>query len=421
MAIVGVLLVTGFAACTKELVVEPLPLAGFTVYDAVPVRAVNLPSGGVAMLCKRSIDDPVLASALVFDAQGALMGRMDFGQLPGHVENITFGPEDWYVTDLVPMDDGTFMVISLGRQRELDDRLHLLIHRVTASGASIMTPIRRYVTDHGALVRAEDIDQLYRTTARAALRTTLHLVVTVRYDRQEGTIIQAYHRSFQVGLAAGAGSYGLPAIPLAAPEHALWHVVADGQGGSLHIMDTTNTGGPGNHLLVKRIQWGAQFMEGTEQGTLQLRDAEPHAAMMANGELILAGAYQVAADVRRPFFSRSSGPAAESTITYPDLGAGDRSALFGALAPVGGGFVAMGNVYEQQVVSVRAMREDRFCDLNSAKLNPDGTVQESRTVISGKGLRVLGAWGPEGELVAGAFHPFLNTDYMHGFVASTTP
>ena len=414
-----VLLVTG---CAKESTVEPLPLEEFSVHEAIPVRSVPIPAtNGMALLCKRAIDDPVLAYALLFDANGALNGRIDFNGLPNTVENIAFEPESWFITDLVPAPDGTFLLIGLGRQVDLADRLHLLVYRVNAAGYSISAPVRRYVTDQCTLVRAEDMDQLYRTAARAALRTTEHLVATVRYDRQEGPIVNGYHRSFQIGLATGAGSYGTPAVEFNDPGHALHHVLADDQGGSYLLMDTTNAQGPGTHLLVKHIAWSSQSLGMVEEGILELRDAEPNAAFVQGGDLVLAGAYQVEADVRRPFFCRApSVTGMNAGITFPDLGSLGRSALIGALTPTDNGFIASGQVYEQSVISLRAMRDDRFCDLVSAQLGPAGVQQESWVIIPGKGLRALGAWGADGRSVAGAFHPFLNTDYIHAFVLSTS-
>lgn len=408
--------------CAKEPSVEPLPLVAFAVHDAVPVRAVRLgATNGVALLCKRAIDDPVLAEVLLFGTDGSLTGRIDLDLLPNVVENIAFAPESWFITDLVPASDGTMLLIGLGRQADLADRLHLLVYHVNATGTPLAPPVRRYVTDQLMLERADDIDQLYRTTARAALRTPDQLVATVRYDRQEGPLMQAYQRSFQIGLAAGAGSYGTAAAPLASVDHALWQVVADGLGGSYHLIDTTRSGGPGTQLLVKHHQWGAQAITSSEQGIVELRDAEPHAAMITDGQLVMAGAYQTEADVRRAFFCRASGMAdLNAGITFPDLGANERSVAIGALAPVDGGFVAIANVYEQRVISVRAMRDDRFCDLVSARLNSDGAQLDNRMVIPGKGLRVLGSWRSAGELAVGAFHPFLNTDYMHAFVTRTS-
>lgn len=420
VAIVGVLLATLFVACTKEPAIEPLPLAGFVVYDVVPVRAVNLPSGGVAILCKRSIDDPVLASALLFNGAGTLTSRMDFERLPSTVENIAFGAETWSITDLVPMDDGTFLLIGLGRQTDLEDRLHLVVYRADASGNAIGAPVRRYVADQSVMVRADDVDELYLTKALGALRADGRLVVTVRYDRLEDPLTIPYHRTFQIGLTGEEGNYAGPSIQMVTGDLQLRHVLADGQGGTYTLLDIPNST-IGTNLRVEHATWGEQTITGIQHGVLPLRDAEPSSVLVHDGALVMAGNYQVEADVRRPFFTRAT------TVTellagtvLPDIGGSDRSAIIRALVPDGSGFTAVCNVYEQQVLSIGALRDDRFCDLTSATLAPDGSLLSTRDIIAGKGLHALGAWGGGAGWIAGSFHPFLNTDYMHGFVVQTT-
>lgn len=406
--------------CTKEPTAEPLPLTDLAIHNVVPVRAVNLPAnGGVAMLCKRSIDDPVLASALLFGGDGSVTSRMDFGNLPNVVENIAFAEETWSITDLIPVEDGTFFLIGYGRQTDLEQRLHLLVYRVDASGNSIIAPVRRYVADKSVLVRADDLNELYRTNALGALRTPDQLVVTIRYDRQEGPVVAAYHRTFQISLSGGVGNYGGPSISMDEPSHQLRHVLADGSGGNYTLLD--NSAGPGTQLLVLRTTWSGPTVAAVQTDSLPLRDAEPTLAFVRDGFLVIAGNYQVEADVRRPFFSRAASLAdLQAGTVFPDIGGNDRSATIGALVSSADGFTAICNVYEQRVLSIRAMRDDRFCDLTTMTLASDGTLLSSREVITGRGLRALGAWNEGAEWITGGFHPFRNTDYLHGFVVRTT-
>ncbi|MBK8709999.1 MAG: hypothetical protein IPN30_16155 [Flavobacteriales bacterium] len=405
-----------FTACTKEPVIETLPLTDFKVHDLVPVRAVEIPStGGMALLCKRSIDDPVLARAVVLDAQGELVSQLEFGGLPSTVENITFGPETWSITDLVPQMDGTFLLLGIGRQTDLADRLHLLVHHVDANGSPLSTPIRRYVTDQSVLVRADDLDQLYRTTALGAIRSTDRLAVTVRYDRGE----EAFYRNYQIGLTGDAGSYSSAPVELASTDHLLHNVMADGEGGTYILLDTTNPSGPDTYLLVNHITWGVQNITEVESSILPLRAAVPLSVQRAGNELVIAGNYQTEADVRRPFFCRSTSiQGLDDGTVFPDIGGGDRSASIAAIVAEPSGFTAVCTVYEQRVLSLRALRDDRFCDLTTATLSPNGDLLDTRPIITGKGLRALGAWS-QGEQLIGAFHPFLNTEYMHGFVLET--
>ncbi|MBK6371518.1 MAG: hypothetical protein IPF64_17365 [Flavobacteriales bacterium] len=129
-----------FTACTKEPVIETLPLTDFKVHDLVPVRAVEIPStGGMALLCKRSIDDPVLARAVVLDAQGELVSQLEFGGLPSTVENITFGRKHGPLPIWSLRWDGTFLLLGIGRQTDIADRLHLLVHHVDANGSPLST------------------------------------------------------------------------------------------------------------------------------------------------------------------------------------------------------------------------------------------------------------------------------------------
>jgi hypothetical protein len=410
------------SGCTKEPSAEALPLADLVIHDVVPVRVVNIPaSGGVAMLCKRSIDDPVLAHAMIFSREGTLLSRMDFGSLPNTVENIDFTEEARSITDLVPLADGTFFLIGHGRQTELEQRLHLLVYHVDATGNSIVAPVRRYVTDKSILVRADDVNELYRTNALGALRTEDQLVVSIRFDRQEGALVAAYHRTFQISLSGGAGNFGGPSISLGDPSHQLRHVLGDGSGGTYSLFDTLNATGLGD-LIVRHTAWSGNAMAGTQTALLSLRDPEPSSVFVQGTDLVIAGNYQVEADVRRPFFTRAASLSdLQAGTVFPDIGGDDRSATIGALVPNVDGFTAVCNVYEQRVLSVRALRDDRFCDLATLSLAMDGSVLRSRDVIIGRGLRALGAWNESAEWIIGCFHPYLNTDYMHGFVVRTTP
>jgi len=412
------LLVIG--GCTKETTLEPLPLDEFTVLEAIPVRCVEDPyTGGIIVLCKRAIDDPVLASALFFDANGTAQGELNFSGLNSKVENITFGVEAWSITDLVPRPDGTYLLIGVGIQTAIDDRIHLLVHHVGRTGSAVEPPVRRFVADKGTLVRATDTDELYRTKALGALRDTERLVVAMRYDRQEGPIVAGYHRTYQIALVAGVGSNGGPPNELANADHLLHGLLADGSGGTFTITDTINPAGPGKALKVIHDTWENDVQQ-PMWAVLDLRDAVPTGFRMQNEELILAGHYQVEADVRRPFFARgSTATDLQNGISYPLLASTDRTALIGSLTPTNDGFTVMCNIYDQAALSQRALRDDRFCDLISAQLASDGTVRSTTTIIPGKGLRALGAWA-QGDLVAGAFHPFLNTDIMHAFVLRTT-
>ena len=413
-------LVTLLTSCAKEPVAESLPLSNFQVHDLIPARAVELPStNGLALLCKRSIDDPVIASAVLFNANGEISSRMDFSTLPNVVENITFGPEDAYITDLVPMADGSFILLGLGRQTDIEDRLHLLVYRVDATGSALSAPVRRFVADKSTLVQAENLDQLYRSKALGALLSNDRLVVTVRYDRLEGPITNAYQRSYQVGLSASVGSYGSAPVQLAVNSHLLRGTLADGMGGSFTLMDATN--GPGTQLTVQRTTWGTSAIAGTESDMLPLRDADPMAFRMVDNDLVIAGNYQVEADVHRPFFCRAGSPSGlGASIVFPDIGGNDHSANIAALVPTATGFNVVCNVYDRPVMSVRAMRDDLFCDLLTATLSANGALIDTQELITGSGLRALGAYGQEGEHITGAFHPFNNTEYVHCFVAAAT-
>ncbi len=406
--------------CTKEPAAEPLPLDQFTVMEAVSVRTVQDPySGGIIVLCKRAIDDPVLAKALFFGANGDLESTLEFAGLTNTVENITFGTEAWSITDLVPLPNNAYLLIGVGIQTEIDDRIHVLVHRVDRSGNTLAQPVRRFVADKGTLVRANDMDELYRTRALGAMRDPDRLIVTVRYDRAEGPLPTAYHRTYQIALSAGVGSSaGLP-VQLVTADHLIHGLLADGSGGTLLFMDTENTSGPGKDVLVTHSMWTDEA-EQTVATPFGLRDAVPTSFLMHDGVLALAGYYQVDADVRRPFFAASSDlDNVQNAISYPQLAGTDRTALISAISPANGGYNATSNVYDQPVLSIRALRDDRFCDLTTAQLAADGSVVSTKVVIAGKGLRALGSWG-EGNWLVGAFHPYLNTDYLHTFVLRTT-
>jgi len=405
--------------CTKEPAAEPLPLDQFTVMEAVSIRTVQDPyAGGIVVLCKRAIDDPVLAKALFFNANGTLESTLEFAGLTSTVENITFGSEAWSITDLVPLPNNAYLLIGVGIQTEIDDRIHVLVHRVDRSGTALAQPVRRFVADKGTLVRANDMDELYRTRALGALRDPDRLIVTVLYDRAEGPLPTAYHRTYQIALTAGVGSSA--GLPLSvASDHLIHGLLADGSGGTLLFMDTENTAGPGKDVLVTHSTWTDEVQH-TVSTPLGLRDAVPTSILLHDGALVIAGHYQVDADVRRPFFTASSDlENIQNAISYPQLAGTDRTALIRAISPSNGGYIATSNVYDQPVLSIRALRDDRFCDLTTAQLAVDGSVVSTEVVIVGKGLRALGSWG-EGNWLVGAFHPYLNTDYMHTFVLRTT-
>ncbi|MBK6371517.1 MAG: hypothetical protein IPF64_17360 [Flavobacteriales bacterium] len=271
------------------------------------------------------------------------------------------------------------------------------------------------MTDQSVLVRADDLDQLYRTTALGAIRSTDRLAVTVRYDRGE----EAFYRNYQIGLTGDAGSYSSAPVELASTDHLLHNVMADGEGGTYILLDTTNPSGPDTYLLVNHITWGVQNITEVESSILPLRAAVPYRCSGQGNELVIAGKLSDRSRCASAILCRSTSiQGLDDGTVFPDIGGGDRSASIAAIVAEPSGFTAVCTVYEQRVLSLRALRDDRFCDLTTATLSPNGDLLDTRPIITGKGLRALGAWS-QGEQLIGAFHPFLNTEYMHGFVLET--
>ncbi len=406
------------AACSKEPAAVPLPIDDLKTLDVVPVRSVDLPlTSGAVLLCKRAIDDPTFSSALILDRTGASLSTMDFTQLPRTVENITFSADALFITDLVPLSPDRFILLGYGIQQELDDRLHLVVYQVDGRGTPIFPPVRRFVSDRTVLNRSDDIQELYSTQVLGALSAADRLVAVVRYDREEEPVVKGYHRTYQLLLGENGGNYIGPNVPLADEAHLLRAVVPDGEGGTFVMLDTTGIAINSHHGLLQRTNWGAGGPTGRSEGILSLASVVPSCLRMVNGTLHISGHFQSEPDVRTPFLSRTNSAAEiDANTSFPPLSGSDRSAIVQAIIPVDNGVMLIGNVFEQRVVSDRAIRDDRFADLVRVVVPEAGSPQVAQPVVQGMGLHALGAWMEDDLFITGSLHPFLNTDYLHGFV-----
>jgi hypothetical protein len=157
-------LLVGLSSCAKDTEApEAPPISDLRTYDMVPITVERIPSGYL-LECKRALSDPQAAYVQLLDTDGDPISRIDFNDLTTTIENITFDRLDIVITDVLPWEDGTYMLCGFGIETQRDDeRLHAVVYRVDERGTERSSPIRRFIGPGAELVRNNDLNELYRT------------------------------------------------------------------------------------------------------------------------------------------------------------------------------------------------------------------------------------------------------------------
>ncbi len=399
-------------ACKKvDTTLDAPPLAGFRTYDVIPIAVKQLPGGaGFVLPCKRAITDAHADYAQFLSNTGDPTVRIDYATLPRTIENISFAAEDVVITDILPWGDGTYILAGFGRQTELEDRLHLLIHHVDASGNTIEPPIRRFIITGSVLARNDDLNELYRTTALVQRTANGDLVVAIRYEDDNHAGIRVLRISLSSGNEALTKDF--PLASTADHLHALFMRANDEV---LMFSDTTGNGSA-THLLVTSLTFGASTVTSGTSGIITMDNAEPYDIFEADGMVKVVGRSSTA-DVLTPFSSMFAHAADAGNAAHAlTIGGANSAACYAAMSSGGGSLCAF-NVFDQPVVAPETERNDRFSDLRLAIVSNGGAMSNERTILTAEGARAMGCFQVNGKtVVIGALHPFLNADYLHAFL-----
>ncbi|HRH36856.1 MAG TPA: hypothetical protein PK760_00840, partial [Flavobacteriales bacterium] len=174
-------------ACRKEVVDSAPPITTYRTYDIVPVLVKEDPLGGYLLLCKNTPIDQRTAFVQFINDDGDPVSTLSFDVLPRTIENVSFDPQEIIYTDIVPRNDGSLLVIGLGRQVAVDNRAHLIIHAVDRTGHALFPASRRFLHGDAEWVvnpvndARQDPNGLPRTKALGAL-TGADLMVAARWE-----------------------------------------------------------------------------------------------------------------------------------------------------------------------------------------------------------------------------------------------
>jgi len=410
-----------FGGCSKEPLDTPPPIALFRTYDIVPISAEAV-AGGHFVTCKRALGDQRAAYVQFFNTAGDPGSRIEFDQLPRSIENITFRPEDMFITDVLRWDAASYVLAGFAIQRDLEDRVHALVYHVNAQGQPVAAPRRRYLGAHAELVAADDINELYRTRVLAERTAQGDLLLAARYE----TSVNSHFHLLRIPNGAGstARSLELPGAPARMGLQFL-HVRSNGE--VLLGMDIPGTGLE-TQLLIRSFQNTATDLEPTGEVTLQIdhgggqaTDPTVTGVHELNGTLLITGTCDIGQNEPRLFHTAASDLTglASGNVIATDNG---RAAVSYGAAVINGEWWCTVNLFESSILGEEAERNDRISDLRLLRLGDDGSVQGAREVLTGQGIRGLACFpGADGIVVFGALHPFLNIDYLHGAFIRTEP
>ncbi|MCB0795599.1 MAG: hypothetical protein KDB88_12755 [Flavobacteriales bacterium] len=414
----------GLYGCTAETPLEPLPVDELLTYEEVTVDVREAQGrDGQWLLCRRVPTDPFLDHARFLAGDGTLGPRIDFDALPRLVENVQFNEEDIWITELLPLGDGGVVLLGMGIQRDLEDRLHLVMYQLNASLGLVGAPLRRFVRSRVDLGIRDDIDRAYDAKALGCfLGSNAQQVAAVVRSNSNGL---AERRLFVLPRTSASSLATSVAIPFADTDHDLQFMLTDPSAPD-HVwlgLDTTGAGA-GTALLVQRIDLSQQVPLVVDQGIAQARNTQVNDAVAKGSGLVLVGhAEPDQAGQLRPFMaSLSSAGSIDVALTFLEIETERSVCAYAVDATVEPAWVGL-SLYEQAIMTDELRREDLFGDLRVCRVTTNGGISDERTLIPGQGLRPLAIHERGGEAwVIGVLHPFLNVDLLHSFsITSSAP
>ena len=402
----GLVLAVG---CRKDEAPQAPPLEQLRTYDVIPVSAERI-AGGYLLECKRALTDPQLAYAQLLDEAGDPSGFIDFALLPNIAENITFRREDLVITDVLPWDQGSFMLLGFGIETDHEDRLHALVYHVNASGQLRYPAMRRYIGAEAELVRSNDLNERYRTRVLGTRTNSGDLVIAARYENDEFGTLRLMR------LPIGTSNVPFSIEHRIAPSEELQFLRA--RSGSDQVMigfDTpSQTTNESKVLALQSFNFtplGADFEGFTE---VALREARALSVHYTTDGLRVVGSYDAGSDEPRSFMS--SGTLIQDITTTTLATPAGRAAIAYAAEPSSGMMRTTYNLFEGGVLAPESERNDRISDLVLADADVSGSLSTSRTILAGQGARALATFSTaDGQVIIGALHPYLNAEYLHAF------
>lgn len=417
----NMVMLLAMAACRVDDPVVPLPLQELRTFEIAPVRAKRLPDdNGFLLFCRRASSDPSLDFVQLMDRYGTLGARIGLGGLASRVENIDFLQEDIWITDALPTPDGGLVLLGMGLQRDLDDRLHLFMYELDGAGQEIGPPIRRFLCSGAEVNVPADLDQLYDAVVLGSLvgADEGRVAAIARYVRDG----QVERRSFVLPRTGLGSSISAGAIAMASEDHVVQFMVTDPNMPEQVLLGYDTTGvGSSSALHVQRLDVSGPHPIMVEEGTITARNATATHVTMRDGQLLIAGHSDPdEPGVLRPFVGRVPALAfADQAVVFPGIRNGRSVVPYALDAGSNTSWIAC-TAYEQAVTTDELRRDDLFGDLLLAEVDGAGNVSNEQLIIPGQGLRPLAMRVEDGVThLVGLLHPFLNVDLLHAFQLRT--
>ncbi len=405
-------------ACEKDS--EPgtaPPIQDFRTFERVTVVVKDDANGGHVLLCKQVPSDRVTSHIQLLGADGTLQSAIPFDALPRRIENIDFLPEDLLFTDVQALADGSLVLVGTGLQSALDERLHLVMYRMTHTGDLLGDPIRRYITDHAEVITVPptepraDPDGLPRQRALIAPLDE-GLVVAARWETEDAAGI----RLWWFPAVGGAGAVTSTDLPLQEFDDRLLQCAADPSTG--HVVLVVDQGTTGGHHQTRLVGFNAA--NGTwaepEECLLPGIDLEPQQLVFQEGAFLLVG-YRPSDGLIRPVISRFQTVASAASGM---LDVSDPSSVGDPLAAYCGwvrnGRIRLALQHHASGAEPPWFTGDLTSDLVIADLDANAAVTERQVLLPGQGLRAIDLSGTEPACrIIGSMHPYLNAGYEHTF------
>ena len=405
-------------ACGKDPEEEAPPrIRDFRTFGLVTVVVKDDVDDGHVLLCKSAPSDRSTSNIRLLGSDGSLQGDIALGELPRRIEDLDFLPEDLLYTDVEPLDDGSLLLAGTGLQSGLDDRLHMVLYRLTRTGDPVGEPIRRFITEHAAVVTVPptepqaDPDGLPRHRALIA-RLNEGIAVAVRWETQVAAGIRLWWiPTADMGVAITSTD-----LPLGPPgDRLLQFAGGPSTGQVVVVVDHASTGGH-HQTRVVGFHVDAGTWSAPEECVLPWSDLEPQQLTFTEGTFLLIGHRPVDGFIR-PFISRfqTAASAADGLFAVSDpVSAGHPLAAY--CAQVINGSIRIAMQEHEASAAPPWFNGDITSDLVLAKLDANGNVVDRQVIVPGQGLRAIAVSSTEGQTrVIGTMHPYLNAAYEHTF------
>lgn len=397
---------------------EGPPISAYRTYDLVTTAVKEDPHGGQVLLCKNTPIDRRNAFLQLVRPNGDFAQRIDFGSLPLRIENITFSAQELLITDFIPHPDGSFILVGIARQIDLNDRLHAVVYRLSRSGAVIGAPFRRFLAEDGVVITnvsdaTQDLDGLPRIRALCGLLGHENLVVAARWETDD----RAGVRLMRFALDNNNGAFLQGDIALPDADDRLHALACDVNNQRVILVADSSSAGTGFRTTVYERSVGPGSWTVELQKTLDILNAEPQQLIFNNGDLLLLGYRPETGNPNKvkPFAVRIGYVPDLQNAAVLDLFAGLPVTSYCA-AYVNGGVELLTNTHQASAFQP-FFDGDITSDLSVTTLSlPDLNPGNTSKVLPGQGLRPIGYFHTGGQrVVIGNQHPFLNGSYMHTF------